>query len=150
VIISVTNRWWVAIRPYCQKTHLFRANDINVFQGTRTSITKQIHDNDVPNKYLGIHCMAHHTNLVMQTLSNLHLVIYLENLLQTLHKYFSHSLQKHLKFTKFIGILETNLGNKIIWNKILYNVNTRLNPSTKFMAKYKTCLVNMALDNFTN
>ncbi len=23
VIISITNRWWVATRPYCQKTHLF-------------------------------------------------------------------------------------------------------------------------------
>ncbi len=97
-----------------KKLIYFRVNDINVFQGTRTSITKQIHDHYVPNKYLGIHCMTHHTNLAMQTLSNLPLVIYLENLLQTLHSYFAHSLKKHLKFTKFIEILETNLGNKIL------------------------------------
>jgi hypothetical protein len=128
----------------------FKVNDINVFQGTRTSITKQIHDNYVPNKYLGIHCMTHHTNLAMQTLSNLLLVVYLENLLQTLYSYFAHSFKKHLKFTKFIEILETNLGNKVIWNKIISNVNMRLNPSTIFMEKYKTCLVNMALDNLTN
>jgi len=107
----------------CHKTILpknsFIFGQINAFQGTKTSITKQIHDDDVPNKYLGIHCMAHRTNLAMQTLLNLHLVMYLENLLQTLHRYFSHSLKKHLKFRKFIEILETNLGNKIIWNKIL-------------------------------
>ncbi len=97
-----------------KKLICFRVNVINVFQGTRTSITKQIHDNYVPNKYLGIHYMAHHTNLATQTLSNLPLVIYFENLLQTLHSYFSHSLKKHLKFTKFNEILETNLCNKII------------------------------------
>jgi hypothetical protein len=38
--------------------------------------------------------MAHRTNLAMQTLSRLPLMIRLENLLQTLHFYFAHSLKK--------------------------------------------------------
>jgi hypothetical protein len=51
---------------------------------------------------LGIHCMAHRKNLVMQTLSSLLLVICLEHLLQTLDNCFSHSLKRHLEFTKLV------------------------------------------------
>lgn len=55
--------------PLYQIAHIliyFWVDGINVFQGTRTNVTKQIHDNYSPNS-LGIHCMAHHTNLVKFT-----------------------------------------------------------------------------------
>ncbi len=41
-----------------QKLICFGADGVNVFQGTRTSVTKHMHDNYVPN-FLGIHYMAH-------------------------------------------------------------------------------------------
>jgi hypothetical protein len=44
----------------------FGVDGINVFQGTRTNVTKQLHENYVPNS-LGVHCMAHHTNFVKFT-----------------------------------------------------------------------------------
>jgi len=57
--------------------------------------------------------MAHHTNLVVLTLSGLPLVIQLQNLLQTLHSYFAHSPKRHLEFTKLAEFMQTK-GNKII------------------------------------
>jgi hypothetical protein len=56
--------------------------------------------------------MAHRTNLAMQTLSSLPLMIRLEQLLQSLHNYFAHPLKRHLEFTKLDEMLETK-GNKI-------------------------------------
>jgi len=82
------------------------------FQGTKTSTLKQIHDNYSPHS-IWVHCMAHQTNLVVQTLSKLHMVICLENLLQTLHSYFAHSFKRHLEFPKLAKLMKT-MGNKII------------------------------------
>jgi hypothetical protein len=57
--------------------------------------------------------MAHYTDLAMQTLLGLPLVIQLENLLQTLHSYkFAHSPKRHLEFTKLAKLMQTK-GNKI-------------------------------------
>jgi hypothetical protein len=55
----------------------FGTNGVNVFQGTKYGVTKQICD-DYASFSIGVHCMAHHTNIAMQTL-------------QTLHAYFAHS-----------------------------------------------------------
>jgi hypothetical protein len=52
----------------------FKADGVNVFHGTINGVTKQIKDNYTPH-FIGFHCMAHHTNLVGQTLSKLPLVI---------------------------------------------------------------------------
>jgi len=57
--------------------------------------------------------MAHHTNLAMQTLSGLPLVICFENLLPTLHFYFAHSLKRHLEFIKLVKLMQIK-GNKIL------------------------------------
>jgi hypothetical protein len=50
--------------------------------------------------------MAHHTNLAIQTLSNLLLVSRVENLLECLYGYFNHILEMHLEFTKWEEIME--------------------------------------------
>ncbi len=50
--------------------------------------------NNYASHSIKVHYMAHRTNLAMQTLSRLPLMIRLENLLQTLHFYFAHSLKK--------------------------------------------------------
>jgi hypothetical protein len=42
----------------------FGINNVNVFQGTKSSVTKQIRDYYAPFS-TGVHCMAHHTNLAV-------------------------------------------------------------------------------------
>jgi hypothetical protein len=46
----------------------FGANSVNVFQGLKFGITIQIRGSWVFFN-LGMHCVSHHTNLAMQTLS---------------------------------------------------------------------------------
>jgi hypothetical protein len=87
-----------------QKLICFGANYVNVFQGTNSGVTKQIKKNYVFHS-IGVHCMAHHTNLAVQTLLGLLLVIQLENMLQTLHSYFAHSPKRHLEFTKLVELM---------------------------------------------
>jgi hypothetical protein len=77
----------------------------------------QIQCQYVPFVVKGMHCMAHQTNLVVQTLSNLPLVFCIENLLQYLCGYFNHSPKRHLE--KLTKIMETND------NKILPDIKTR-------------------------
>jgi hypothetical protein len=83
-----------------QKLICFGANGVNVFHGTNNGVIKQNRDNYALHS-IGVHCMAHYTNLVVQTLLGLPLVIRLEKLLQTLYSYFAHSSKRHLEFTKF-------------------------------------------------
>ncbi len=126
----------------------FGANDVNVFQGTKSGVAKQIKDNYVLH-FIGVSYMAHHTNLAMQTLSRLPLVIQLENLLQTLDSYkFAHSPKRHLELTKLVKLMQTK-GNNIFWNvKIRWIF--MLSFAKIVMAKYKTLLMKMALDSPTN
>jgi hypothetical protein len=88
-----------------------------------------------------VHCMAHHTNLVVQALSMFRLVKHIENLLQTLHVYFACFLKRHLEFTKLAQMMETK-GNKIL-GKIKIWWILMLSP---VMVEYKTLLVKMAID----
>jgi len=92
--------------------------------------------------------MAHNINLVVQTLSGLFLVVWIESLMQCLYSYFTQSPKRHLGFIKIEEFMATK------GNKILQNVKTRwvlmLNPTKRVMAEYKTLLMKMALDNPTN
>jgi hypothetical protein len=71
----------------------FGVNGFNTFQGLRSQVTIQIQCQYAPF-VVNVHCMAHQTNLVRQTLSNLPLVSHIENLLQCLYGYFNHGPQK--------------------------------------------------------
>ncbi len=88
--------------------------------------------------------MAHRTNLAIQVLSNLPVVVKLENLLQSLYSYFSSSYEHHLEFCKLVEIVETGRL------KILQNVNTwwisMLELLKRVMVEYKTRIVNMSQD----
>ncbi len=77
----------------------FSADGVFVFQGTRSSVIIQIVNGRAPH-FMGVHCMAHRTNLVVQTLSHLQMVSRIESLLQTSYNYFSKSLKRHLEFMK--------------------------------------------------
>jgi hypothetical protein len=79
---------------------------VSRFKGSKTKVTHQIQVDYVPHMQ-GIRCMAHRTNLVMQTLFKLNIVFNLENLFQTLYPYFSESTKRHLELKKLVEIMET-------------------------------------------
>jgi hypothetical protein len=58
----------------------FDVNGVSTFQGLRSRVTIQIQHQYVPF-VIDVHCVAHQTNIVVQTLSNLPLVFCIENLL---------------------------------------------------------------------
>jgi hypothetical protein len=57
----------------------FGGDNVNVFQGTKFGVNKQIH-NEYGHDSIGMHYMAHWMNLVMQTLSVFSFVKHIENL----------------------------------------------------------------------
>jgi hypothetical protein len=62
---------------------------------------------------IGIHYMAHITNLVVQNLSTMPMVSKLENLLQALYSFFFTSPKHHLEFTKLTDIVDIE-GLKVL------------------------------------
>jgi len=48
----------------------FDVDEVFVFQGTKSGVTKQIVDGWAPHS-MGVHCMAHRTNFVVQTMFHL-------------------------------------------------------------------------------
>jgi len=88
--------------------------------------------------------MAHHTNLAIQTFSNLPLDSCIEILLKYLYGYFNHILKTHLEFTKWARIMEIK-GNKFLWN-IKITWNSMINPIKCVLSMYYTLLMKMAPD----
>jgi hypothetical protein len=121
----------------------FGTDEVSVFQGCRSSVTQQLKDQDA-SFMLGIHCMAHCTNLAVEHLSNLPIVSKLETLCQALYNYFSMSSKKHLEFQKLANIVETE------GLQMLRNVKTQwislLEPLKRILGKYKTLIVKMCED----
>jgi hypothetical protein len=58
---------------------------MNVFQGVHNGVTRQMQDYKYSPCLEGIHCMAHHTNLVVQTLFQIPIMKSIEHLLQSLY-----------------------------------------------------------------
>jgi len=85
-----------------------------VFQGTSSSVIWQIFDAWTPH-FIGVHYIAHKTNLAIQILLHLQMIIRLEGLIYTLYNYFSNSLKRHLEFTKLVKLMETKSA-KILKN----------------------------------
>lgn len=65
--------------------------------------------------YNGVHCFAHKTNLVMQSLSHLPFIKCIENLLQSLHGYLKKLPKHHLEFAKLVELIKTK-GNIFVRN----------------------------------
>jgi hypothetical protein len=92
----------------------FGVDGVFIFQGVKSRLTKQISNGWVLHS-MGVHCMVHKTNLVIQTLSHLLMVNEIKGLLSTLHYYFCKSFKRHLKFTKLAKVMEMK-GVKIFLN----------------------------------
>lgn len=65
----------------------FGADGAPVFQGVRTGVVQQFADKHAPYS-LGIHCVAHKTDIAVGPLSNLPIVTKIEELVTSLHAYF--------------------------------------------------------------
>jgi hypothetical protein len=115
---------------------------VNTFQGLKSRIIVQIQCRYVPF-IMGVHFMAHGTNLVIQTFSNLSLVSHIEVHLQFVNV-FSHDPKRHLQFIKLKKIVE------IKGNIILQNTKTRwmsmVSPIKHVLPKYCIFLMKMAVD----
>jgi hypothetical protein len=90
---------------------------------------------------LGVHCMAHRTNLAMEPLSNLHVVFKLETLCQRLYSYFSTSSKKHRKFQKLVDIVKRE--GLLMLRKVKTHWISLLEPLRRVMGEYKTLIVKM-------
>jgi hypothetical protein len=62
---------------------------------------------------MGVHCVAHRTNLAVQYLSNFIFIACIEAFMVNMYNYFNHSLKQHLEFQKLDITMETKV-NKII------------------------------------
>jgi hypothetical protein len=92
----------------------FVVDGVNTFQGTKTSVTKQVNTNYAPF-FIGVHCMIHRNNLTFKALSTLGIVSSINDLLQSCHAYFAHSPKRHFEFTKLNNMMETK-GLKMFKN----------------------------------
>ena len=104
----------------------------------------QLKDNHAPFLY-GMHCMSHMTNLTVQSLSQVPLVMRIEELLQSLYSFFSHSPKRNQELADLANIVET------AGQRILRNVKTRwiscLEPVKRVMSEYKALVLKMQMDS---
>jgi hypothetical protein len=96
----------------------FGFNGVVVFTYVHNGVITQITKKATPFMF-DVHCVAHWTNLIMQTLSMKPLMHKLEGLLQATYTYFSSSPKRHLEQCKLAQLLETK------GNKLLHNVETK-------------------------
>jgi hypothetical protein len=126
-----------------KKLICFGADGVNVFQGRHNGCIIQMCDFYAPFS-LGVHCMAHRMNLVIETLSLYPLVSNIEGLLASLHTYFSGRPKKCVELVKLAGIMETK------GLKMLKYIKTRwvsmLSPCKRVLSEYRTLVVKMGLD----
>jgi hypothetical protein len=77
----------------------FGANKVTKFQGLKFGVTTQLMYKDVPF-VSGMHFMARHTNLVVQTSTSLTLMANIETLFLGVYNFFTHSLKRALEASK--------------------------------------------------
>jgi hypothetical protein len=93
---------------------------------------------------MGVHDMAHCTNLAVKPLSNLSMVQKIEKLLQSLYSYFHASPKRYNEYHKLVEIVETN-GLKFLQNMATLWISM-LEPLKRVLDEYKTLIVKMAQD----
>jgi hypothetical protein len=90
---------------------------------------------------ISVHCMNHCTNMVVQTFYKLGIMWKIEDVLQSLYVYFSHSLKRFHEFVELANIGETwghhNLG------KIKTHGISMVFPIKKMLFKYCILVLKM-------
>jgi len=87
----------LSMKELSKKFLCFGVDGVNVFQGSKTKVTKQ--NKDLWASFsMGVHCVAHCINLVIQCLGDLALITKIEAFMLNVYAYFCQSLNMHLKF----------------------------------------------------
>jgi hypothetical protein len=103
VIVATLLRGGGLMKKNMSKKFLcFGRDGVNVFQGGKTRITKQIKDSWAPFS-MGVHCVAHRTNLVIQSLTYLVFMAWIKMFMQNMYGYFNHSPKQHLEIGSSFG-----------------------------------------------
>jgi hypothetical protein len=102
-----------------KKLTTFGVDDVFIFQGVRSRVIKQIFDGWAPHS-MGVHCMAHRTNIVVQNLSHLPMLNKIEGFLSTFYNYFCKSPKRHLELTKLAKVMEMK-GANFLENVLRHN-----------------------------
>ncbi len=121
-----------------------RTDGVSTFQGVQSKVIALMKTQQTPF-LIGIHCMTHKTNLVMQSLSSMPMVSKMEDLFQSIYGYFFSSPKHHLEFTKLVEIVETK-GLKVFQNVKTKWINM-LAPLKWVGKEFKTLIVKMVANN---
>jgi hypothetical protein len=73
-----------------KKLLCFGANVVSIFQQGKTRVIKQIKETWAPF-LMGVHCVAHRTNLAVHYLSKLTFIACIEAFMVNMYNYFNHS-----------------------------------------------------------
>jgi hypothetical protein len=125
-----------------RKLIYFGANGVIIFHGVKSGVTIQLMHKHPPFMN-DVHCMFHHTNLVVQSLYMLNLVSKIESILASIYNYFDHSPKRHFEANKLVKFLE-NKGNKILKNIKTYWI-FMLSSSKWVLVKYNALGVKMVI-----
>jgi hypothetical protein len=90
----------------------FGACGMSTFQGATLGVNVQM-INKHAHFMLEVHCMAHCTNLVVQTLSKFKVVRHVEDLLAILYSYFNFSPKWTLKIQKLAPCLDSKCNKSL-------------------------------------
>ncbi len=97
--------WVVSMVDIANKVVCFGVDGVTIFQGLKTSVIVQFMN--MHNHFIiGIHCMTHQCNLVVQTFSSLFLVAKIEALLFSMYIYYSQSFKRHLECTELAKVID--------------------------------------------
>ncbi|KAG0572981.1 hypothetical protein KC19_VG138700 [Ceratodon purpureus] len=145
VLISAIEKGGGISKQECvNKLASFGADGVNTFQGKRSRVVKQLQNRFAP-RVMGIHCMAHRTNLAVEALSKLEVVSRIEAMLASLFRFFSKSPKRHREYQA----LAEHMNSKGL--KILRNVKTRwismLSPALRIMNEYNVLVVKFHQDS---
>jgi len=80
----------------------FGIDGVNVFQGGKTRVTKQIKDSWAPFS-MGVHCVVRRTNLIVQSLADLVFKVWIKMFMQNIYVYFNHLPKQHLEIGSNFG-----------------------------------------------
>ena len=93
---------------------------------------------------LQVHCYGHKNNLFVKTLSDLEIVLEIEDLVKVIHIYYAHSPKKYTKFHYLAFLMETK------GLKLLKNMCTKwcslITPFRRLLMDYPTLMAKMRVD----
>ncbi len=94
----------LAVIDIANKLIYFGIDKIIIFHSMKSGGMTQLMQKYTPF-VSDVHCMAHHTNLVVWTLNTLSLVSKIEFLFVSMYNYFCHNLKLHLETMKVVALL---------------------------------------------